>query len=135
MLAVVDPNIIISALLSPSGAPAQVLIAWQEGKFDLIVSPQLVSELERALSYPKLRKRINADEATQAIEWLSRSAMVVSDPDEISIEKSPDPGDDYLLALVVDQRAVLVSGDKHLLGMSSRYPIFSAAAFLELLDE
>ncbi|MCA1705276.1 MAG: PIN domain-containing protein, partial [Actinobacteria bacterium] len=52
MRAVLDPNVIISAVLSPGGAPARVMTAWLEGRYELVVSPLLLEELERALSYP-----------------------------------------------------------------------------------
>ena len=45
----------------------------------------------------------------------------------------PDPGDDYLIALAQSQRAALVSGDKHLLQLAGRLPIFSARQFIEPL--
>jgi predicted nucleic acid-binding protein len=38
--AVLDPNIIISAMLSASRAPAQILREWREGAFELIASGQ-----------------------------------------------------------------------------------------------
>ena len=45
-----------------------------------------------------------------------------------------DPGDDYLIALAGAERAVLVSGDKHLLDRAERLPVLSAAQFLNLLE-
>jgi uncharacterized protein len=47
---------------------------------------------------------------------------------------STDPGDDYLLALARAERAVLVSGDAHLLALADRLPIHSARAFLGKLE-
>lgn len=134
MRAVLDPNVIISALLSPTGAPAAVLRAWLEGRYELVVSPQLLGELEHALAYPKLRKRIKEDEALRTIEWLDRSATVVSDPDEPPPAHSADPGDDYLLGLAANEKAALVTGDKHLLELASDLPIFSSAKFLGVLE-
>lgn len=133
MRAVLDPNIIISGLLSPKGSPARVLKAWQEGRFSLIASPALLDELARALGYPKLRKRIPQESATRVVELLGRSATIVDDPADPP-RRSPDPGDDYLLALAERHRAVLVSGDQDLLGLSDRYPVFTAADFLNWLD-
>ena len=133
MRAVLDPNIIISGLLSPKGSPARVLRAWQEGRFSLIASPALLDELARALSYPKLRKRIPPESATRVVELLARSGTIVDDPADPP-PRSPDPGDDYLLALAERHRAVLVSGDQDLLGLSDRYPVFTAADFLNWLD-
>ena len=80
MRAVLDPNVIISALLSRHGTPARVLREWQRGGFELVVSPLLLAELERALGYPKLRRRIDPGEATAVVEWLARSTPVAVDP-------------------------------------------------------
>lgn len=135
MRAVLDPNVIISALLSPTGSPARVLLAWQQGDFELTVSPLLLAELERALAYPKLRGRIPTDEAQRIVEWLSRAATVVPDPAGPPSVRSADPGDDYLLALSAAEDALLVSGDTHLLTLSGDLPIHSPAGFLALLEE
>lgn len=135
MRAVLDPNVIISALLSRTGTPARALVAWQTGKFELIVSPLLLKELERALAYPKLHRQVPVDEAGRVIAWLARSATVRPDPDHPPPARSVDPGDDYLLALAAAEDALLVSGDDHLLALRGALPIHSPASFLDLLDE
>jgi putative PIN family toxin of toxin-antitoxin system len=132
---VLDPNVIISALLSPAGAPARVLLAWQEGEFELIASQPLLAEVERALAYPKLAKRVEKEDAVAVVSWLGRSATIVVDPAQAPSVRSVDPGDDDLIALAVSERALLVSGDKHLLELGDRIPIVSPAAFLEMLDD
>jgi predicted nucleic acid-binding protein len=43
--------------------------------------------------------------------------------------RSPDPADDYLLAVAESERAVLVTGDQHLLAPANEFPIHSARAF------
>lgn len=133
MRAVLDPNVIISALLSPGGSPAQLLRAWRQGEFELIVSRALLAEFERALAYPKLRKRITEEEGRRVLEWLGVSAKVADDPDDPPAVRSPDPGDDYLLALAQAEAAALVSGDGHLLQLAETIPVFSPAQFLDLL--
>lgn len=134
MRAVLDANVIISALLSRSGSPAVVLRAWQDGQFELILSPLLLAELQRALAYPKLRRRVSAEEAEAVIDWLRRAATVMPDPDGPPTILSPDPGNDYLLALAAAEHARLVSGDEHLLSMTGEAPILSPARFLSLLQ-
>lgn len=137
MRAVLDPNVLIAALLSARGTPARVFHAWLNGTFELIVSPALLAELERALGYPKLRRRIPAEDAEELVELLRRTATRVDDPAaESAALTSSDPGDDYLLSLAIHTRSVLVSGDSDLLTMltiDSTLPIQSPAAFLELL--
>ncbi len=133
MRAVLDVNVIISALLSRNGAPALVVRAWQEGRFELIVSPLLLAELERALAYPKLRRRIAAEEAGAVVDWFRTAATTAPDPAGPPPMKAADPGDDYLLALAAAERAMLVSGDDHLLSLANRAPVCAPARFLELL--
>jgi putative PIN family toxin of toxin-antitoxin system len=132
--AVLDPNVLISALLSPNGAPARVLAAWVDGVFELIISPLLVAELDRALAYPKLRKQIPAEQVTAVVDWLRRSATMNADPADAPPISSPDPDDDYLLSLAADARAALVSGDKHLLSLDTTLPIHTPAAFLAIIE-
>jgi uncharacterized protein len=132
--AVLDPNVIISGALSPVGATAEVLRTCDRGEFELVVSPALVSELARALTYPKLRHRVSADDAAVLLHWLEDVATSIADPAASPAVRSPDPGDDYLIALASSAPAALVSGDKHLLGLSNEIPVFSAREFLQLLS-
>lgn len=135
MRAVLDANVVISALLSPHGAPARVLRGWLEGAFELVASDALLAELDRALAYPKLRKHIEVAEAQDLLELLRREAQIVADPQGSPSTRSPDAGDDYLIALAEVARAVIVSGDGHLLGLAGEIPVYSPVEFLALLAE
>jgi uncharacterized protein len=130
--AVLDPNILIAALLSPGGAPAELVSRWLAGEFELVVSETLLAELERAFGYPKLSKRVSAEDAGLFITVLRQASQVAIDPSQPQ-RRSPDPGDDYLPALAEQERAVLVSGDRHLLDLADEFPILTARAFLERL--
>jgi uncharacterized protein len=132
--AVLDPNVLIAALLSQRGSPGRAFRAWLDGLYELIVSPSLLAELERALAYPKLRRRIPIENAEALIHLLRSSATVVDDPPEESVQiTSRDPGDDYLLALAISERAALVTGDGDLLTIAADLPIYSPAAFIEVI--
>jgi hypothetical protein len=133
--AVLDPNVIISALLSPMGSTAHVLQAWEKGKFELVASPALLQELQRALAYPKLRRRISEQDAESVVRWLRESATLASDAAEAPPIRSEDPGDDYLIALAASRQAILVSGDKHLLDLADRIPVLDPTAFLKHLSQ
>ncbi|MGZ5302289.1 MAG: putative toxin-antitoxin system toxin component, PIN family [Actinomycetota bacterium] len=135
MRAVLDPNVIISALLSPDGAPARTVRGWLHGQFELVVSPLLLEELGRALNYPKLRKRIEPEEAGRFIDWLGTAANMATDPVDPASIRSPDPSDDYVIALAQAEQALLVSGDQHLLGLAEDLPIFSPVGFLDVLAQ
>jgi uncharacterized protein len=130
--AVLDPNVLIAAVLSPHGAPAHVLARWLAGEFELVLSERLLAELARALAYPKLTSRIAEDEAVLFIAMLRAGARVAPDVADVP-SRSTDPGDDYLLALAESERAVLVSGDHHLLALAAEFPVQTAREFLDRL--
>jgi uncharacterized protein len=132
--AVLDPNVIISGLLSAQGTAALLLRALEEGKFDVVVSPQLIAELTRALAYPKLRAHISQAEAAAALTWMGDTARFVPDPDEPAPVRCRDSGDDYLIALASAHRVALVSGDKDLLDLAGEIPVLTPREFLELLS-
>ena len=133
MRAVLDPNVIISGLLSPTGNAAWLLRAWEQGEFELVASTALLAELERAFTYPKLRRRIPEGDAVAVLQWLSESGTIATDPISPPPTRSADPGDDYLIALAASERAILVSGDKHLLDLASEIPVLSPAQFRDHL--
>jgi uncharacterized protein len=131
--AVLDPNVILSGVLSPGGAPADVLRALDRGDFELIISEDLLDELARALAYPKLRARIGTDDAAAVVRWVHDTATVVPVREDVPSIRSADSGDDYLILLASAHRAALVSGDKHLLALAGQIPVFSPRDFLALL--
>lgn len=134
MRAVLDPNVVISGLISRRGAPAQLLSAWRGGRFEVIVSALLLEELERALAYPKLRRHIPAEDTEAAVPWLARRATLVEDAANPPPVTSSDPGDNYLIALAAKTEAALVSGDRHLLDLTGRIPVYSPRDFLDLVE-
>jgi uncharacterized protein len=133
--AVVDVNVLISAALSARGPSAEVLRNNRDGAFELVVSELLIAELTRALAYPKLRKRIPAEKAAAFISWVCDYGTLAEDPPDSAPVSSPDPDDDYLLALAISRRAFLVTGDQHLLGLREDLPILTPAEFVRKLGE
>ena len=98
MRAVLDANVLVSAAISPAGPPRQILAAWIQERFELIASPALLDELVDVLARPKFRRFITTAVAAEFIDGLATDAIVVADPPEPP-EVSPDPDDDYLIAL------------------------------------
>lgn len=134
MRAVLDPNVLVSSLVSPRGTPGAILRRWSEGAFELVVSEALLEELEMALRYPKLRKRVTRDEGLAFVAVLRSTARVEVDP-ETAPQRSRDPADDYLLALAEQAHAVVVSGDRDLLDLSPELPVLSPRLFLASVDD
>lgn len=133
MRVVLDVNVLIAALLARESAPARLLLRWLAGHFELIISDKLMSELTRALSYPKVRSRVSSTEASTFVDFLQANAPRAADPDKAP-RRSRDPGDDYLLALAASCSAIVVSGDGDPLALGGDLPIFSPAEFLTTLD-
>jgi uncharacterized protein len=133
--AVVDVNVLISAILSARGPSAEILRSSRDGGAELIVSELLIAELVRALAYPKLRKRIPAEKADAFVNWLRDHGTLAEDPADPPPVRSPDPDDDDLLALAISRRAFLVTGDQHLLGLRDDLPILTPAEFVRQLEK
>lgn len=134
MRAVLDANVLISGLLFGTGSPARLLRAWLDGEFELVVSSALLGELERALTYSKLRARVKPSEAMEFVELQRRGARMFNDPDHAPSTRPPDSDDDYLIALAETAQAVIVTGDSDLLGLAGQAPVFSPADFLAELN-
>lgn len=127
---VLDPGVLVSALITPTGAPAKLLEGVRDGELELVVSPLLLGELEEVLGREKFRRYVDLDTVRDYIDLLRREALVASDPEGPPPLRSADPDDDYLIALAQSQNAVLVSGDNHLLDLAGQAPILSPADFL-----
>jgi len=133
--AVLDPNVLIAAALAPTGPPADCLRAHADGRFELIVSEALLAELTSVLAREKFRPYLSLAQAERLLAALRRDAILSADPREAPPVRSPDPKDDYLLALAHRENAqVLVTGDAHLLGLRSPpLRIVTPRDFLSLL--
>jgi putative PIN family toxin of toxin-antitoxin system len=119
---ILDVNVYVSALLAPTGSPANILEFWADGRFDAIVSPLLLAELERVLRRPKFRRSIPAVQVDALLSALAEDGIAAADP-EVQPAATPDPGDDYLVALARAADAdCIVSGDKHLMELNEAYP-------------
>jgi putative PIN family toxin of toxin-antitoxin system len=130
-----DVNVYVSALLAPTGSPAQILERWADRQFDVIVSPLLLAELERVLRRPKFNRAIPAVQIEALLSALSEEGVWTADPEAQPVA-TPDPGDDCLVALArAGDAECIVSGDAHLTPLSDpRPPVPTPREFLTSLD-
>ena len=75
MRAVLDANVLVSALVSPNGVPAEVLKAWRDERFQPVTSQAILSEIDRVLRYSKIRKRHGMSD-TEIEEWIDDLAQL-----------------------------------------------------------
>jgi putative PIN family toxin of toxin-antitoxin system len=88
--------------------------AWARERFELVVSPQLISEVAGVLARPKFARYVTPEEVADFLDMLRSDAVV--HPDPAFIERATrDPHDDYLVAVATAAGAVLVSGDRDVL--------------------
>ena len=124
MRVVLDTNILVSALISPAGNSAAIYNAWEQGRFTLLTCPEQLDELRSTLDKPRVAELIK--KLAQNIRKLPR------------VRRSPDPGDNFLLALAEAGSAdYLVTGDKGGLLVLGRYKstrIVRAREFAELFS-
>jgi len=128
---VLDPVVLVSALITPAGVPGRLLEQVHDGSLELIVSPLLLAELEGVLRRPKFRRYVELDGVSDFLGLLRREAIAAPDPVDPGPLRSSDPDDDYLIALAFNQNAILVSGDRHLLDLVSGAPILAPADLLD----
>lgn len=133
---VVDPGVLVSSLLAPQGAPAALLRLWHSQRCEIIVSPALLEELDEVLARPKLRAYVTLAEAAAYVALLRVGATLVPDPPRAAEALTPDPDDDYLVALARGVDAdYLVSGDAHLLHLRDpQPPVLTPRACLDRLE-
>jgi uncharacterized protein len=135
MRVVLDINIIVSALLAPSGNPAAIIKHWLDGKFTLLTCTEHIEELRSTLQKARVAERIKPHNAGRLINQLKRFAENV-DPLP-HIERSPDPTDDYILGMCeAGQADYLVTGDKSglvFLGAHKNTKILTARQFAAML--
>ncbi|MDP2674454.1 MAG: putative toxin-antitoxin system toxin component, PIN family [Dehalococcoidia bacterium] len=137
MRAVLDTNVIVSAILSPGSSPDSILRASRRGALDLVTSAPLLHELEDVLGRPRIAKRLGwtAEERASFIAAFSDFAVIVAPKERFQVVRA-DPADNRVLeAAVAGSADYAVSGDHHLLDLGSYegIPIVTPARFAAIL--
>ena len=112
MRVILDTNVLISGVFF-AGPPSQILKAWRDGRFDLVLSEEIIEEYQRVGE--ALARRFPGLPLGPVLELIvARSRICLSPPlPEVACD---DPADDKFLACALAGGArVIVSGDKALL--------------------
>ena len=133
---IIDSSVFIAALLSKNqtSAPAQIINAWREQKFTLIMAPPLMRELVVKL----IQKNIPPSEIEDLVAIIGEIALHIPGAYEATRLDNIDPDDNMFLAAAYESNAdYLVSLDKkHLLPLKHYHgtQILSPALFIRLLN-
>ena len=134
--AVLDTNLVISALVFSRGTLVTLRRAWQDRRFSPLVSKATAEELIRVLAYPKFR--LDTEERTDLLaDYLPYCESVRVPNPAPATPPWRDPFDVPFLELALAGEAnFLVTGDRDLLGISADFPrpIVRVDRFLEHLD-
>lgn len=111
MRVVLDTNILVSAIITPSGKPAAIIDAWLDGRFELLTCAAHLDEVRSTMQKPRVVELVKPDKAGRLVNQIKRAAEEIA-PLPL-VKRSPDPADDFLLALSEAGNAdYLVTGDK-----------------------
>ena len=139
--AVLDANVIISALIRPDSAPGRILRAAVQGKMVLVLTSEpLLTELRAALEYPRLQRylKMSAQDKEESVILLEQIA------EPVRIAEHPAPGvcrdlndEAYLQTALAGRADYIVSGDGDLLDLKSveHIPIVTPADFDRILKK
>ena len=136
---VIDTNVFISATLTPRGNPAKVLKAWQEGKIDLVISPQILKEIKKVIFRPRIKKLSSWTDKKrdELIQDLAKIAILTPGSLKLKVV-AEDPYDDKFVVAAVEGKAnYIVTGDEHLRKLRSckGIKVVSPAEFVKILRQ
>ncbi len=115
MKIVLDTNVFVSAVFF-GGPPGEILRAWHEGRVDLVLSLEILTE------YQETGEELAADRPEVDLQPILQSVAMRAEivlPAPLGESVCVDSDDDKFLACAVASGAAcIVSGDKHLLAVS-----------------
>ncbi len=115
MKVVLDTNVLVSGILF-TGPPHQILLAWSEGRFELVLTSDIHDEYRRVAA--ELQQQFPRVDLAAALDLIVVNAQVFT-PIVLEPQICVDPDDDKFLACALASGAcTIVSGDKHLLSVS-----------------
>lgn len=128
MRVVLDTNVLVSGLAYPGSVPGRIIAAWRQGGLDVVLSHYILSELVRVL--PRLPRVLMTSteirDLADSLIFLADIVEPVGQPDANLRDSADQP---VLLTFVAAHADYLVTGDKDLLALASKYPIVTPAAF------
>jgi uncharacterized protein len=139
IVAAIDTNVLASGALASlhiGSIPGQIITAWRNGMFELIVSEHILTELARTLEKPYFASRLPPAQRAGLLSIFRSDATVT--PITVPVQGvATHPEDDDTLATAVSAEAdYLVTGDGELQGLGSYLgvSIVSPRAFVRILE-
>lgn len=131
MRIVLDTNVLLSAVLTPQGVPAQVLMLTLAGELTLLFDERVLEEYREVLSRPRFEiPPAKADEILRQLE--ADGERVAAAPVELTL---PDPDDRAFVEVALSGHAdALVTGNTRHFPPDLGIVVLSPRALLERID-
>lgn len=115
MKVILDTNVFISGIFF-TGPPSQILKAWENRSFQIVISKHILSEYQRVAE--SLSSKFPSIDIIPIIELFTIHCEFV-DTHGVNISVCEDPDDDKFIECAVASKCkTIVSGDKHLLKLT-----------------
>jgi len=127
---VIDTNVFVSALTGGT-ASRKILMFLKIGRFKLIISEELLTEITGVLSRPKFK--FDKNNLDRILRYITRRSHIVFPKEKVSVCR--DPKDNIVLECAVAGKAdFIVTGDKDLLSLKKfrKTSIISPHQFLKM---
>lgn len=129
---VIDTNVVISSLWGET--PYQVLRLWQDGKYRIVVSDEILAEYEIVLR----RFKPHEDDISEMLALFSdsRNTFFVIPKIKHCVVKNDQKDNMFIDCAVAGNASYIISGDKHLLRLKTFQDIhiITPAQCVELFD-
>jgi len=137
--AVIDTNLFISGLFARDALSAQLQNLWINQDFDLVTSLEIIKEISRVLTYPRIKERFNPKEENirRFFRLIFRKAIISKDiyhTDKIVDDRT----DNKFLACALEKKAdYIISRDPHLRNLKHFHgiQIIDATTFIEKVKD
>jgi putative PIN family toxin of toxin-antitoxin system len=107
---VIDTNLFVSAAINANSRQRLELALYNDA-LSILLDEALLSEFVEVINRPKFRRYISANQIIAFIDLIERRSTFVTTTS--TVDASPDPKDNFLLALCMDNQAdFLLTGNK-----------------------
>ena len=113
--AVIDTNVLVSALWKPASTPARVVDAWHKDKFVLCFSREVQREYHNTLARIFAKDGILPRHIAAELAAIENKGELTKKLPRLRGSVPRDASDEKFMECAVAARAVIVSGDDHLL--------------------
>jgi putative PIN family toxin of toxin-antitoxin system len=114
--AVIDTNVLLRALIKPTGSVGPIISRLRDGDYTIVYSIPLIDELTEKMALPRIRHKyqIQQSDMEAILALIAMRGELVQPVRKVKVCR--DPGDDMVIeAALAGEAEYVVTGDKDLL--------------------